>query len=616
MGSRAPSAPAPGRILGLYRSFGVFLKPYRGRLALAWLALGASVGMTVLKPWPLKLVLDSVLLETKRIADVIPFLEFVDSWEKQSILTALCAALVAIVLLESVFGYLQKVVFATAGQSATTDVLEHVYMHLQTLPRTFEGGARTGDVILRLTSDIKTMRDLLVNHVQKLGTYAITFAGLIVVMALMDWRLTLVGLTVIPPIYYASYRFARQIRRTASRKRRREGRVASIVQETLGLLPVVQAFAQEELERERLREQARRSLDAGIESARLGGAFTRSIKVLNTVGSALVIWVGATRVLNGSLTPGDLVVFASYMAELYVPIQNVSELAVQFMESLVSGERVQELVQTTPRIKDAPDAIRPPRLNGEIRFENVVFGYTEGRPVLDGVTFTIEPGQMVAIVGASGSGKSTIANLVLRFHDPWEGRVMVDGLDVRRLRVRALRRQVSVVLQEAILFRRTIKENIGYGKPSAAMSEIVEAAKSARAHDFVTRLPEGYDMLLDEQGGNLSGGQRQRIALARAFLRNAPILVLDEPTTGLDPTTEMELRETLEELAGGRTTLLITHSLAMVERADAVLVLEAGRIVQRGRHAELLRVDGAYRELVEARRREAARSEDRVGRTI
>jgi ATP-binding cassette subfamily B protein len=574
-------APAWSRIRHLYRVFGPYVVPYRRDILLAYFMLAVSVGAAALRPWPLKYLIDAVILRKTTLHSSIPLLPSgIDSLDPRWLVLGLCALLLVIVLVESTAGYFQKLLFARVGHSATTDVLEQSFTHLATLPR---GGQapHSGDLIVRLTSDVKTMRDLLVEHVQKLGGYALTFVVTASVMASLNIRLTLLGLSVVPLIWFVSWRFSRAVRAAARQKRSREGAVASVVHESLSGLAVIQAFAREEEERRRFREHAQESLEANVESSRLGGAFNRAVTVLNTLGTALVVGFGAIRVLNGGLSPGDLVVFASYMNDLYKPIQNLSELTVQFMDSLVSGERVLEVLETAPRIHDSPGAIVAPRFEGEIIFENVTFGYEKDRPVLRNLNFRIAPGQKLALVGESGAGKSTILQLMLRFHDPWQGRVLIDGVDIRRYKLRSLRSQIAVVLQESFLFRRSVFENIAYGEPGATRAQVRAAAEAAQAHDFIERLPYGYDTVLDELGGNLSGGQRRRLALARAFLRDAPILLMDEPASGLDSATAAELASTLEDLTRGRTTITIDHGPSAGEHADRVLVLEHGSVVTR-----------------------------------
>jgi ATP-binding cassette, subfamily B, bacterial len=531
--------------------------------------LAISVGATALRPWPLKYLLDSVILR-KTSAD--------PHW----LVVLLCAALVVIVLIESTAGYFQKLLFARIGHSATTDVLEQTFTHLQTLPR---GERASGDLIFRLTSDVKTMRDLLAEHQQKLAVYGLTFVTTATIMATLNWRLTLLGLAVVPVIWIVSWRFSRSIRTAARQKRTREGAVASAVHENLSGLAVIQAFAQEEQERRRFHAQAYESLEANVESSRLGGAFNRTVTLLNTIGTASVVGFGAMTVLDGRLSPGELVVFASYMTDLYKPIQNLSDQSARFLDSLVSGERVLEVLQTAPRIRDTRGAIVAPRFTGEIVFDRVTFGYEPALPVLRELSFTASPGEMVALVGGSGAGKSTILHLLLRFCDPWSGRILIDGQDIRQYKLRSLRSQIGVVLQESFLFRRSVFENIRYGKSNATEAAVRAAAKAAHADEFIEQLPHGYDTVLDELGANLSGGQRQRIALARAFLRDAPILVMDEPTSGLDHTTEAELLKTLDELTRGKTTITIAHRSSAIEAADRTLLLENGRIVNSDKRA-------------------------------
>jgi ATP-binding cassette, subfamily B, bacterial len=595
------------RIRKLYRVFGPYVTQRKREIALAYLALGGSVGAAALRPWPLKFILDSVVLRKRAIHESVPVIPaWVDAINPYWLIFIFCLLLVLVVLAESTAGYFQKLMFARIGHSAATGVLEHTFTHLHTLPREHRSSG-SGDLIVRLTSDVKTMRDLLVEHQQKLSTYSLTFFVTVAVMLQLNWRLTLIGLSTVPVIWIVSWRFSRSIRAAARRKRTREGAVASVVHENLSGLAVIQAFAREEEEHRRFREQAQESLEANVESSRLGGAFSRVIEVLNTLGMALVIGFGAVKVLAGSLSPGDLVVFAAYVTDLYKPIQNLSELSIKFMDSLVSGERVLEVLEKTPQTRDHHGAVRAPRLKGDIVFDRVTFGYEAGKPVLHELSFRISPGENIALVGGSGAGKSTILHLLLRFYDPWQGRISIDGRDIRYYKTQSLRQQIGVVLQESFLFRRSLFENITYGKPGATPAQVRAAAEAARAHSFIQELPEGYETILDERGGNLSGGQRQRLALARVFLRNASILLMDEPTSSLDSVTEGELVETFQELRRGKTTITVAHRLSTVENASRILVLEHGSIIEAGTYDQLLAKPGAFRNLYEAQLEEMRR---------
>jgi ABC-type multidrug transport system fused ATPase/permease subunit len=437
----------------------------------------------------------------------------------------------------------------------------------------------------------------MIGHVQELAKIFLTFCSTLAIMIWMDWQLTLLALSIIPPLYLMTYYFSRSIQTAVKKKRSQEGEVASILQETITSMTVVQAFTGEKNEKKRFHKESTHSLEAGLKRARLAGAFNRLVRILNTCGIALVVGYGAWRVLGGGLSPGDLLVIISYVRRLYTPIDDLSGFTVSYMTNLVSGRRVLGLVETDTEIKDAPDAIQAPSFRGEVSFENVYFGYERGEPVLQDLSFTVEPGQMVALVGSSGTGKTTVVNLLLRFCDPWEGRILIDGQDIRRFRLKALRKQMSVVLQESILFRRSIRQNIAYGKRDSCIEEVVAAAKKAQAHDFIMKLPEGYRTILDERGENLSGGQRQRIALARAILRNAPVLILDEPASGLDAITEAQLNATLTRLMQGKTTFIIAHRLSTIEKADLILVIEEGKVIEQGTHTELLANSGLYRQL-------------------
>jgi ABC-type multidrug transport system fused ATPase/permease subunit len=347
-----------------------------------------------------------------------------------------------------------------------------------------------------------------------------------------------------------------------------------------------------------------------LKSIRVSKGFGRTVEVIIAIGTALVVYLGARRVLAGSITPGDLIVFVSYLRELYKPVGGLSELIIDFSSSLVSGGRVAEILDTKVSVAEAPDAGEAPPFKGEVVFERVTFGYLPGEPVLQDLSFKANPGAMLALIGSSGTGKSTVVNLLLRFHDPWTGRILIDGQDIRRYTLKSLREQISVVLQEPLLFPRTIRENISYGNPEASFEDLIAAAKAAQAHDFIIRLPDGYDTSLKEGGANLSGGQRQRIALARAILKNAPLFVLDEPVAGLDAITETKLTETLDPLMRGRTSFVIAHRFSTVMRAELILMIEEGRILEQGTHEQLLSRSERYRHLYDLQVPGSSRHDD------
>ena len=580
----------------VYRTFGSHLVRYWRWVALADAALLGSVIVNLAKPWPLKLVFDYVLLDRPQPAA----LTAVTAWlpaDKLALLTVFCAGIVLAVFVEGIFSYTNRYYLASAGQRMINDIRLRVFNHLQLLPHSFHGASGSGDVVLRLTSDIDALRDLLVKNVQTLVTYALTFGSIVLTMLWMDWQLTLVALTIVPVLWFTSLHLTEKVETLTKIKRSKESEIASIVQETVSSMAVIQAFAQEEQEKARFEKESDASLKADLRRFKVNRVFGRAVQVMIAAGTALVVWWGARRALAGDITPGDLIVFTAYLRDLYRPIGGFSELIVDFTRSLVCGERIAEILETDVPVKEDRDAIEAPPGRGEVSFENVTFGYRPGQPVLRSVTFDVKPGQVVALVGSSGTGKSTVVMLLLRFFDPWSGRVLVDGHDIRRFTLQSLRRQISVVFQESVLFRRSVRENIAYGDPSAGFEQIVAVAQAAQAHDFIEKLPRGYDTIIDERGASLSGGERQRIALARAILRNAPILVLDEPTTGLDALTEAALGETLQRLMQDKTTFVIAHRLSTIQKADLILVIEEGKVVEQGTHAELLAGSSLYRRL-------------------
>jgi ATP-binding cassette, subfamily B, bacterial len=582
----------------VYQAFLPHLRTHWKRFFLAYLALFAAMVMELLKPWPLKIVFDYILLN-KTMPSRVLFVSALAAHDKLILLAISCAGIVAIFFLEGLFTFTRKYFMAGAGERAMNDIRQEVFGHLQMLE---PGTERSADLVVRLTSDIDSLRLLLTQHIQTLVNYFFTFVGIGITMFLMDWQLTLSALAVAPPLYLLSLYFSAKVAELTRKKRAKESEVASLLQETVTSKEIVQAFAREEHEKKRFAEESEGSLDAALERVRVSKGFGRTAEVIIAIGTALVVYLGARKALAGTFTPGDLIVFISYLRNLYRPVEGLSELILDFGASLVCGERVAEILETEIKVADAPDATEAPFFKGEVVFENVTFGYESGEPVLQDLSFKARPGEMVALIGSSGTGKSTILNLLLRFHDPWTGRILIDGQDIRRYTLKSLREQISVVMQEPLLFHRSIRENIAYGKPEARFDETVDAAKAAQAHDFIVRLSNGYDTFLKEGGANLSGGQRQRIALARAILKNAPIFILDEPVTGLDPATEAKLNETLDRLMKGKTSFTIAHRLSTIMRADLILMIEEGRVVEQGTHEDLLVKSDRYRQLYDLQR--------------
>jgi ABC-type multidrug transport system fused ATPase/permease subunit len=581
-----------------YRVFGTYLLPYAKWFVIAYAGLAATVMIKLVQPWPLKLILDYILLN-KPMPESLAAVSNALGGERIYLVTALCVVLVLIALLDAFATFTSKYYMSAIGHSLTNDVRRRVFEHIQVLPPVFYQTKQSGDLIVRLTADINSLKSLLISSVQSIVTYLVTFVGIVAIMLWMDWRLTLVALLPVPVLYVLSSRFSGKVEAVTKAKRAKESEIASTVHETMSSMPVIRAFTQEKQEKTRFKGQSDASLAADLRKTKLAGAYGRTVNVVVAIGTSCVIWYGVKRVIDGGLSPGALIVFLAYLKDLYKPAAGVADLIMEFAASLVCGERITEVLEMESLVQDTPDSVAAPRFCGKVSFENVTFGYSADQPVLCNLSFSAAAGTTVALIGSSGTGKTTLVNLLLRFHDPSQGRILIDGEDIRRFQVESLRKQMSVVLQESVLFRRTIRENIAYGKPEATKDEIVAAARAAQAHDFIVQLPRGYDTVLDERGENLSGGQRQRIALARAIIRDAPILILDEPVRGLDAITEARLAETLNRLIDDRTTFIIAHRLSTVQKADLILVVEEGQVVAQGSHERLLEESSVYREYYE-----------------
>ena len=569
------------------------LRPHWPLLALAGAAMVIQGLTALLEPWPLKIIFDHVLGSR-------PVPAWLDGWlgdDRLAMLDLAAVSVVAIALVNAASAYTDKYFSTTVGKRVGYELRRRLYHHVQRLSLSFYERRQTGDMVVRLTSDIDAMEDFFSSALLGIGLDLITIAGMTAVMFYLDWRFSLIGLSVAPALFVMVYRYTRRIRNAAREVKAKESALASVVQEAMVSVRVVKAFATEDLEEQRLDRESRANVDASLRARGLKARLAPMVDVIVAVGTCLVLWYGVRLVLAGALTAGALLVFITYLSKMYKPMKNLSKMSDTLSKAAISFERIRDVLGIESQIRDRVGAVPAPRFAGRIEFSGVEFGFTPGQAVLSDLDLVVAAGQRVALVGPTGSGKSTLLCLIPRLYDPRRGHVAIDGHDVRDYKLDSLRRQISFVLQDALLFRATVAQNIAYGRPDATDAQIRRAAHLARADEFICRLPNGYDTILGERGETLSGGQRQRIAIARALIRDSPILLLDEPSASLDAESEAAIFEGLSTLMAGRTSITIAHRLATVRNADRIFVLDQGRIVESGSHAALLAANGLYARL-------------------
>jgi ATP-binding cassette, subfamily B, bacterial len=577
-----------------------YLRPYWRLALLALVAMIVQTGMDLLVPWPLKIIFDNVL-GTHHLPAVLRMLlrnpNTGAGLTRLSLLNVMVAAMLIIALIDALFTFIGGLLTASIGQRTVYQLRVQIFDHIQRLSIAFHKQTRVGDLAARLTSDIQSIQDLVSSGLNNLITNTLTIVGVLVIVAVVDWRFALLMVGATPLLFFVAGSYRARIRQASRRLRKAEGQVGATAQEKISAIQVVQAFANEDDEARQFAQQTRQSLNAGLEVSRLQSELSPLVDLVGVIALAAITWLGAREVIAGRITLGYLLLFITYLRSILAPARQLAKLSSQFSKADASAERIQELLGVQPDVRDLPGARPAPRLRGAVAFEGVWFSYTTDVPVLRDIRLHVEPGMTVALVGPTGSGKSTLVGLVPRFHDPQAGRVLLDGIDVRRFTLRSLRDQISLVLQEPVLFNGTIRDNIAYGGPGMGDVEVLRAAKAANAHEFVKCLPDGYGTVVGERGGTLSGGQRQRIAIARAIVRNAPILLLDEPTSGLDAESEALVMDALQRLMQGRTTFVIAHRLSTIEHADLIVVLEQEQIRETGTHRALLRAGGLYARL-------------------
>ena len=583
----------------LFRLLWPSARPYSRLAALSALCMVADGVLTALRPWPVKVVIDRALLQRHtRVPIVGPLLNHAHVDPMRLVLCA-CAVSIFIGLGTGLSTYYYTRTMGEVSQRFVFRLRRVVFAHMQRLSLRFHDSRRTGDLLTRLTSDMGSMQDLIAQGVHQLISNGVLLGSMIGMMFWLNWRFALVALSASPMLFFAVFRYTGKIRSASRAARSSDGSLASIAQETLSSIRTVQGLAQESQQDLRYNAQSETSLQGHLDMVRYQSWLAPLVDALAASGVAMVMWYGARSVLRGDLTPGDVVVFFAYVTNLYAPMRALSKLSFIFSKAGVGAERVCDVLLAQSEVGDLPTARPAPRLSGTVEFRNVTFGYDPARPVLSNVDLLIRAGETVAIVGATGAGKSTLACLMLRFYDPDRGAVLFDGVDARQYQVQTLREQIGLVLQDSLLFNGSIRDNIAFSRPDATDDEIAAAARTANSEEFILQMKDGYASLVAEGGVSLSGGQRQRLAIARAILREAPVLILDEPTSGLDVAAERKVMHAIEQSVRGRTAILITHRMSTVRFADRIVVLDGGTIVEEGSHASLVHSDGPYAQLWE-----------------
>ena len=573
-----------------------YLRPHRRALGLAAFVMSLRAGVLLLIPWPLKFIIDSVLFH-----HALP--QWMAGWmpdpalHRLALLNVLASVMVLLGLLDMLLTIFGNRLLLVAGQHAVFELRQDLFAHLQRLSLGYHRRRRSGELSSRLNGDIQALQNFVTTAGTGIFAHLVTLVGMMAIMCLIDWRYALVVIAGGPVLLWLMQRYSSRLRQALRRARRHEGELSGMVQEILGALPIVQAYGREAHEQDRFGRQAGQSLEATLQAADMQNRFAPLVAGGIALASAAATWYGATQVLAGYITAGELLVFLAYLRGMAAPLRQFAKSAGVLSKAQVSAERLREIFAESPEIHSREGALRPPRSRGAIAFRGIGFAYREGRQVLHDIDLDIEPGSTVALVGATGAGKSTLAALVPRLHDPTAGRVLLDGHDLRELDLNYVRDQVALVLQEPLLLQGSVWENIAYGRAGAGRAEAVEAARRVGIADMFEALPQGYDTEVGERGAGLSGGQRQCVSIARAMLRDAPVVLLDEPTSHLDTFAERRVTAALRRLTEGRTTLVIAHRLATIADADQVVVLAAGCIVESGPHDALLGRNGAYADL-------------------
>lgn len=591
----ASAKQARPSLVRILRRFWPEIRKHRILIAFSFLALLGEVLFRLLEPWPLKFVFDRVI--PMKETDTTTQSGFLDALDPVDLLIMSAIAVVIFTGLRALSAYGSTVGFALVGNRVLTQVRNKLYKHIQGLSLSFHTKSRNGDLIVRMIGDVGLLQEVTVTAALPLIGNILVLFGIVSVMFWMNWQLALVSVSIVPLFWIVTLRRSRSIRDVSRKQRKTESSLAATAAEAFGAIKTVQALSLEGAFNQNFSKSSQKNLSEGVKAKRLAAGLERFVDLLVAIATALVLWFGVLLVLKHELTPGELIVFLAYLKIAFKPLRNFAKYTGRLAKATAAGERVVEILDIEPEIRDLPDAVPAPVLRGDVEFREIEFSYEPGKTVLRNIDFSIPAGQSVAIISPSGCGKTTLIGLLLRLYQPQKGQILIDGKDIRSYTLDSIRAQIGVVLQDTLLFAGTIRDNIAFGVAGVSNEEIEDAARLANAHEFISAMSDGYDTYVGERGVTLSNGQRQRISIARAAVRNSRILILDEPTTGLDKESEQEVVNALEKLSRDKTTFLITHDLNIASRSDIILHMKDGEIHEWGTHKELVSNSGSYASL-------------------
>ncbi|HEY6209070.1 MAG TPA: ABC transporter ATP-binding protein [Gemmatimonadales bacterium] len=572
-------------------------RPYRGWFVIILLAMLVEAATGLAAPWPLKIVIDYAVGHQSAPHWLARLLGPGLAADGTALAAAAAVSLVLLAVLGGIASYVDSYYTESVGQWVANDLRMRLFNHAERLSFNYYDTHQTGLLLSTITDDVATVQDFVSSSTLSILVDLLTIVGMLGLMFWLNWDFTLIVVAITPLLLLFVARFRRAVKRATHEVRRRESDIVDVLQTGLESVRTVQAFGAQDIEAARLSDVSRATVKAALGARRVKSLLSPIVAVIVSLCTAMVLWRGAALILAGTMTIGSLTVFLAYLAKFFKPVQDLAKMTNAVAATNVGLERIRSILDIGVSIAERPDAREPQPFKGAITFEHVAFSYKPEAPVLADVTFSIAPGQFVGLVGVTGSGKSTVVSLIPRFYDPTAGRILIDGADLRAFTLEGIRRQIGFVLQDTVLFRGTVRENIAYGRPDATEEQIIGAARLANADEFIVRMPRGYDTMIGERGVTLSGGQRQRIGIARALIRNAPILIMDEPTAALDVESEKLVMEGLDRLMKGRTVVTITHRLNTVRDADTIIVLHGGIVAEQGTHDELLARSGIYAEL-------------------